>query len=70
MMCLSSTFLLEVDTCSHFYTHFHISYTYVHNNTDTNVQERFQTFGDLAAIAAAAGMVTTIYFHSPVHIGF
>ena len=41
----------------------------VHNNTDTNVQERLQTFGVLAAITAA-GMVyqfTAAYIQSLMH---
>ena len=61
MMSLLSTFQLEVCVCI-FYTLFHISY----KNTDTNVPERSQTFGDLAAIAAAAGMVD--HFTAAYHI--
>ena len=35
----------------------------MHNNTDTNVQERFQTFGDLAAVAAAAAGDTSVHHY-------
>ena len=45
---------------------------HVHDNTDANVQERFQTFGDLAAINAA-GVVyhfTAAYIQSLMHADF